>query len=139
MNVKKLKFVVLFCLANGLFIIQSHAETVLPTDKIFPPESFWYSAIPRNVELHENSAAFVTEFLRQKSAYYGNVSINTTSYASPVYYVDANVPTTQVVEWNCQNKKTKDEGLAEQWSAVPVPAFAIPANGTDAEMSIYQA
>lgn len=139
MNFKKVKLVVLFCLASGVFIIQPHAETVLPTDKIFSPESFWYTAIPRSVELHENSEAFVAEFLRQKSTYYGTVTINTTSYASPVYYVDADVPTTQVVEWNCQNKKNKDENLAEQWSAVPVPAFALPADGTDAEMSIYQA
>jgi len=138
-NFIKVRLVVLFCLTNGVFIIQPHADTVLPTDRIFSPESFWYTAIPRNVELHKNSAAFVTEFLRQKSAYYGNVAINTTAYASPVYYVDANVPTTQVVEWNCQNKKNKDKGLAAQWSAVPVPTFALPSSGTDAEMSIYQA
>lgn len=136
---KSLLHVVLISLALATTANCSQAASTLPTDQIFSPKSFWYIAIPADVKLHENSAAFVTEFLRQKNAYYGTVTINTTSYASPVYYVDANTPTMQVKEWDCQNKHYQDPNLAKQWSTVPMPTYAKPAKGTDAEMSIYQA
>lgn len=114
------------------------AAEILLTDKVFAPDSFWYSPIPKDVRLHPNSAAFVSEFLRQKQSFYGTVNINTKSYASPVHVVDANVPMTQVKEWDCQKKKFTDKNLAQQWSAVPIPPHAVPADGTDKEMTIYQ-
>lgn len=114
------------------------AAEALPTDSVFAPDSFWYSPIPKDAPLHADSTAFVGEFLRQKKSYYGNVNINTKSYASPVYVVDADAPVTQVSEWDCQKKKFKDKGLAQQWDAVPIPSYAEPADGTDAEMAIYQ-
>jgi hypothetical protein len=110
----------------------------LPTDAIFAPTSFWYHVIPANVALHPNSANFTAEFQRQFKAYYGNVKINTTSYASPVYTAAANTPTTAVQYWNCQGKKWTDPSLVKQWSAVPVPNDAQQASGSDAEMTIYQ-
>ena len=105
---------------------------------VFAADSFWYTPIPAEAPLHPNSANFVAEFLRQKKAYYGTVSINTTAYASPVYIAGPDTPRVRVAEWDCQKKKFTDAGLAEQWSAVPVPAHAEPADGTDAEMTIYQ-
>jgi len=138
MNIRKnLLHVVGFLLMLGV-VSQAYAETGLPSVQVFSPDSFWYKTIPTNVQLHENSAAFVTEFQRQKSAYYGTVNINTWSYASPVYYIGPGAPTTPVEEWDCQKKHFKDKSLADRWSAVPVPAYALPAKGTDAEMSIYQ-
>lgn len=110
----------------------------LPTDAIFAPTSFWYQVIPANVVLHPNSANFTTEFQRQIKAYYGNVTINTTSFASPVYTVAASTPTSAVKFWDCQGKRYTDPGLVQQWSAVPVPSYAQSASGTDAEMTIYQ-
>ena len=106
--------------------------------RVFAESSFWYTPIPADAPLHPNSASFVTEFLRQKKAYYGTVSINTTAYASPVYIADAAAPNVQVTEWDCQHKKFSDPELAKQWKAVPVPAHAEAATGTDAEMTIYQ-
>lgn len=127
-------------LISVFFIVNSaYAENVLPTDHIFAADSFWYTPIPAEVKLHENSAAFVAEFMRQKTTYYGTVNINTTSYASPVYYASKETPSSKVAYWNCQNKAYIDESLVEQWSAVPVPSYAIPAKGSDAEMTIYQA
>ena len=124
-------------IALALACSASASEQVL-TDSVFAPDSFWYAAIPKKVALHANNAAFVSEFLRQKKAYYGNVNINTKSYASPVYVVDADAPTTEVTEWDCQKKKFKDKNLAQQWSAVPMPREAEAGNGNDSEMSIYQ-
>lgn len=105
---------------------------------IFAADSFWTTPIPRNAVLHRDSNAFVQEFLRQKKAYYGNVNLNTSKYASPVYVVGAEVAGTEVSEWNCQNKSFKDKQLAQQWQAVPIPAYAEAADGSDAEMTIYQ-
>lgn len=72
------------------------------------------------------------------NAYYGDVTINTTSYASPVYYPDASTPTVKVSFWDCQNKGYTDTALEAQWAAVPIPSWAAPADGTDSEMTIYQ-
>lgn len=105
----------------------------------FAASSFWYAAIPANAPLHANSSGFVAEFLRQKKAYYGTVNINTSAYASPVYFAAADTPTAKVGFSNCQNKSYPEPALEAQWSAVPIPAFALPADGTDAEMTVYQA
>lgn len=110
----------------------------LPTDSVFARDSFWYTPIPAKVELHPKTDAFVQEFLRQKKAYYGNVNLNTSEYASPVYVVGPDVKGVDVAEWNCQNKGFKDKHLAQQWAAVPIPDYAQAADGTDAEMTIYQ-
>jgi hypothetical protein len=108
------------------------------TDAVFSPTSFWYTPIPADAPLHPNSAAFVTEFLRQKAAYYGTVTINTRDYASPVFVAAAGAPTVKVTQWDCQKKGYTDTSLAQQWAAVPIPAYAVPSKGTDAEMTIYQ-
>lgn len=104
----------------------------------FAASSFWYQPIPADVALHPGSATFVAEFLRQKAAYYGTVGINTTSFSSPVYVVGGDVPTTTVKQWDCQNKGLPDAGLSKQWAAVPIPAYAVPAVGSDSEMTVYQ-
>lgn len=114
------------------------AANALPTDSIFAPNSFWYTPIPANAPLHANSASFVSDFQRQIKTYYGNVTINTTDYASPVFIADATTPTTSVGFLDCQGKGSTDAGLMSQWSAVPIPSNASPADGTDQEMTIYQ-
>lgn len=105
---------------------------------VFAPDSFWYQPIPRDAPLHANSAQFVTEFLRQKKAYYGTVNINTREYSCPIYVVGNDVKTIEVTEWDGQHNGIKDPRLAEQWRAVPMPDYAAPADGTDAEMCVYQ-
>lgn len=128
--------------ASLLIVTILHAAganaATLPTDAVFAADSFWYTPIPRVVPLHPQSAAFVQEFLRQKKSYYGNVNLNTREYASPVYVVGPEVKGTDVTEWNCQNKGFTDPHLARQWKAVPIPVHAQAADGSDAEMTIYQ-
>lgn len=127
-----------FKVSNEMVKTASTTVNALPTDSIFAPTSFWYQVIPANVALHPNSANFTAEFQRQIKAYYGNVTINTTSYASPVYTAAAGTPTTAVQFWDCQGKRWTDPNLVKQWSAVPVPSYAQQASGSDAEMTIYQ-
>lgn len=102
------------------------------TDLIFAPTSFWYQPIPVDAPLHANSAGFVADFLRQIKAYYGIVA----AYGGvPVYTVPPDAPTTDISPWN---DKALDPGLIQQWAKVPMPAYAIPDPGIDAEMVIYQ-
>ena len=110
----------------------------LPTDHVFAPTSFWYTPIPANAPLHSNSAGLVSDFLRQIRTYYGDVTINTTAYASPVFEPASGISTSKVTQWDCQHKGLLDASLATQWGGVPVPSYATPSDGTDGEMTIYQ-
>lgn len=114
------------------------AAASLPTDSVFSSESFWYTPIPAKAPLHEKSKQFVEEFQRQIKAHYGTVSINVKAYASPVYIAGPDVRTLTVTQWDCQRKGYLDRGLKEQWSAVPLLPGSQPAEGTDAEMAVYQ-
>ncbi|WP_216854908.1 DUF4124 domain-containing protein [Burkholderia sp. L27(2015)] len=143
-------------LASGVAGALSKPPARLLTDAVFAPSSFWYTAIPRDVALNPHSANYVAEFLRQKQAYYGTVNINTDAYTSPLYIVRSGsarvigdnyakqvaatgreVHRTDVAEWDCQSKGFSDPGLAAQWRGVPIPAIAVPAKGTDSEMSVF--
>jgi hypothetical protein len=116
----------------------SSPEAVV-TDAIFSHDSFWYTAIPANAPLNPNSTAYVAEFLRQKRAYYGTVNINTAAYASPVYVVPKDAATTRVTHDCGKAQQTiADPSLDKQWSAVPIPADATQAQGTDSEMTVFQ-
>lgn len=111
---------------------------ILPTDQVFASTSFWYTPIPKDVELDANSANLNLDFLRQKAKYYKTVWINTTKYAAPVYTVDDSVKSVKVGFYNCQNKATLPVSFLAQLSAVPIPIYALPADGTDAEMAVYK-
>ena len=124
--------------ASLAFGTSAEAGTPLLTDAVFAPNSFWYTPIPADAPLHANSAGFQADFLRQKAAYYGTVNINTWSYASPAYIAQPDTPTTRVAYSNCQYKAYGEPALEAQWAAVPIPEFAAPAEGSDAEMTIYQ-
>jgi hypothetical protein len=110
----------------------------LVTDKVFSASSFWYKPIPKDVQLASNSAELAKELVRQKTQYYGNVTINTSQYASPVYTVDSATPRVKVTQWDCQKKGYLDSGLKKQWASVPIPDYAKASAGTDMEMTIYQ-
>jgi hypothetical protein len=116
----------------------TQAADALPTDSIFASTSFWYQPIPADAPLHANSAGFVADFLRQKRTYYGTVSINTKSWASPVYVVGTDVPPVRIAQWLCFPQFGRNFDLEQQWAAVPLPSYAAPADGNDAEMTIYQ-
>jgi hypothetical protein len=94
--------------------------------------------IPRNARLSPDNENYKREFQRQLRYYNGNVGINTSAYSSPIYIVRAGTPTVRFVPWDCQHADYIDKKLADQWAAVPMPTYAEPADGTDAEMTLYQ-
>jgi hypothetical protein len=133
---RKYVVIALLALVPSAYAVTSVVSLV--TDAVFANTSFWYKPIPTNAPLHPNSANLVKEFLRQKHTYYNTVTINTRDYASPVYTAPAGYRTVKVTQWDCQKKGYLDRNLASQWSAVPIPTYASPSKGTDAEMTIYQ-
>ena len=121
-----------------LLALSAPGDAQPQTGPVFAPDSFWYKPVPRGVPLNPNTASYVAEFLRQYHAYYGTVGINTAAYSSPVYVVGPQVPAQPVVQWDCHGNGYVDRDLTGQWAAVPIPSRAEPADGTDAEMTIYQ-
>ncbi len=107
---------------------------------VFDSKSFWYQRVDGVTELHDKSSIFVNEFIRQKAAGKNDlVGINTTSYASPVYFADSNTPRVDVSITRCLALSDEAyEELARQFTNVPFPDHAVPADGTDAEMTIYE-
>jgi len=126
------------CGATVLLALPCVTSATSQTRPVFSQDSFWYKPVPRQVPLNPNSANYVREFLRQFHAYYGTVGINTAAYSSPVYPVGPTAPTRPVTQWDCHGNGYIDRDLTRQWAAVPVPSYAQPADGTDAEMTIYQ-
>jgi len=130
--------------------------TITLSSHLFAPSSFWYQPIPANAPLNPNSAAYAQNLANQIQTYYGDVNLNTTSYAAPVYYVQTSgTPYTSSSDPNatplfqvgstvnvaasgaCNSSNYSDPSLAAQWQGVPIPAGATPAQGTDSEMDIY--
>lgn len=130
------RLTILTCFLSGAYASLIQAEPLL-TDQVFVKDSFWYTPIPERVALHPKSAEYLADFLRQKNTFYGNVHVNTTQYASPVFVV-GKIPTVRVTEWDCQKKGFQDPALAEQWAEVPIPEYALASKGTDQELTIYQ-
>jgi hypothetical protein len=116
----------------------SKSNFIALTRPVFAPDSFWYKPILADAPLHSNSANLVRDFLRQLKKYYGHAAINSTDYSSPIYIVGTEIAAVPVRQWDCHKNGYWDEELARQWQAVPIPAYAQPANGTDSEMTIYQ-
>ena len=79
-------------------------------------------------------------FNHQVQTYYGHVVINTTEWSAPVYTVPANAPTTTVVARNstCPRSEGIFQPFAQDISAVPIPAGAQAAKGTDEDMVVWQ-
>jgi hypothetical protein len=96
----------------------------------FSPTSFWNSPLAANAPLAPNSQAYVNELVRQVNAY--GPWMNTTSYSVPVYVVAANQATEHVT------LDTWGPDLQAAFDAVPIPANAHAASGSDEHMVIWQ-
>lgn len=97
----------------------------------FASNSVWNAPVASTAPLSADSSALVSDLTRQVAAY--GPWINTTSYSVPVYTVPAGQPTVRV-KLDVPNYLT----LQQDFGAVPVPANALPAKGTDAHLEIYQ-
>jgi hypothetical protein len=106
----------------------------------FGPASFWRSTVT-DAPVAEASASMIQYLTASISDRYGGIAaFNAHQYNSPLYTATAK---TKVVDFgfsDCQRKGYTPAGLlgeGGQFVGVPVPDGAVPANGTDGELSIY--
>jgi hypothetical protein len=112
-------------------------EQTLAPFRFFSPTSFWNEQLPPDAPLDPGSAVIV-EALREEVAEEEEVhkgpAINTTSWSVPVYTVGADQPTVKVTLGPASTAPT----LQAAWEAVPLPADAKPAAGTDKHLVVWQ-
>lgn len=107
------------------------------TPRLFSDSSFWNTPLaanapldPANDMLTGKLRALVSQELTARTGPW----IDTTSYSTPVYQVPADQPTVSVK----LDKGSWATTLQTAWQAVPIPANAAPAAGTDAHMTVWQ-
>jgi hypothetical protein len=105
--------------------------------RFFSPHSFWNQAVSADAAVDPSSAALVgalaTEAAEEVAA--GNGPFITTSpYGVPVYRVPADQPTVPVKLVGHPGERA----LRAAWHAVPLPARARPAAGSDGHLVVWQ-
>ncbi|MGI4893805.1 MAG: hypothetical protein ACRYF3_01675 [Janthinobacterium lividum] len=111
-----------------------------PIGTAFSNTSVWRQNIS-TAPLNSNSAALVSNLSAQVATYYGGTAAtNITQYNTSIYTVSADQAKVNVNWDNCQKKAYTPKGLlgdGGQFSAVPIPDTAVPATGTDAQLTVY--
>ncbi len=107
--------------------------------RLFAPTSVWNRPLARDAAIDPSSAKLVAA-LAAEAAREGREGtgpwISTTSYSTPFYVVGPQQPTVRVAlddptaAWRVS--------LQDALRAVPIPAGALPARGTDAQLTVYQ-
>jgi hypothetical protein len=111
------------------------APPLAPTAPLlFSPTSIWNQPLAADTPVDPSSAGIVGSLLNFVNADVAAKSgpwINTTEYSTPIYTVPADQPTVPVY-------LDGDPALSSALSAVPIPSDALPAAGSDSEMTVYQ-
>ena len=114
-------------------------------DRVFADDSFWYRQLPDETPTAPNSGAIIEDLVHQAETHWGapgrpNVTVNTTDYSPPMYVSRLTDPLVTFDFNNCQNKSYGDSGLVSKYlTGINVPADALPAEGSDREMVVYNA
>jgi hypothetical protein len=101
----------------------------------FAPTSFWNAELGAGAPLDSQSSTYVADLQRQLTV--ALPWINTTKFSSPIYTVDAGVPTVRVQVDNPAPAAVVAP-LQAAFEQVPIPSTAAPAAGTDGTMVVYQ-
>ncbi len=105
--------------------------------RFFSPTSFWNTPLKASAPLDPKSAGLTRVLDAQAAAGQragDGPGINTTSWSVPVYTVPAGQPTVSVT----LDRVPAVPALQAAWAAVPLPADAQPAVGTDAVLAVWQ-
>lgn len=121
------------------------ARTQAFPSRIFAASSPFYQRLPDRTPTDNQSTAMVRNLYDQGVNYYGDkagrrpaIALNTSSYTPPMYVATNSDPLVTFSWENCQGKTYGDFGLiAKHLTGIRIPANALPAEGTDAEMTIY--
>jgi hypothetical protein len=105
------------------------AASVVPYNP-FSPTSFWNARLSSTAAIDPSSPSYVSDLVTQVTRY--GPWLNTTAYSAPVYVVPATQPAVPVTltVWG--------PDLQQAFDAVPIPAGATAAAGTDQSMAVWQ-
>lgn len=108
-----------------------------PHFRFFSSTGIWNTSVTSGVQLDPNSSSLMSAFAQEVSMEAANneLNINTTAWSVPVYTVPAGQPTVKVL-LNKPNSSLNP--LQTAWDAVPLPANAQPAKGTDKQLVVWQ-
>lgn len=101
----------------------------------FSPSSFWNRPLGDTVPLASKSGAYVQDLVRQVDD--AGPWINYDRYSVPIYTVGADQATVPVRIVRDDGERP-DPALASAFSAVPIPGNAVPADGTDGHLVVWQ-
>lgn len=103
----------------------------------FAPDSFLYSSL-RGGDAAPESAALVDRLARSVTENWGGIAaVNSHEYNTSFYRAEPGTPRQQVAFNDCQNKGWLDPQFEAALKDVPIPQNAVPAAGTDSNLSIY--
>lgn len=106
--------------------------------RFFGARSIWNTPIPRNASLDSSGGAVIPAFTQEVDREYRDghpPNINTTAYSAPIYTV---AHTQHLVRVTLDQARGIAPALAQRFAAVPIPAGARPAAGTDSQMVVWQ-
>jgi hypothetical protein len=104
----------------------------------FSPAGPWNTKLPRHVPLAPNSAAIVANIKSDKDNNFQVWSMNTHTWSSPIYPVDAHTPGLRWTFSDCLNLPELAPVIADTLSSVPTPPGMLTSQGTDNTVAIYQ-
>lgn len=119
--------------------INSIIDDQAPRGGVFGPSSVWKQNVA-GAPTNPNSTNLVANLSKQVATHYGQAAFNVNSYGTSVYTVDAAQKPIDVKWDNCQKKPYTPKGLlgdGGQFTAVPIPDDAVPAAGTDGQLTVY--
>jgi hypothetical protein len=117
----------------------SSGSTSAEPFRFFASTSFWNESPAADAPLDPSSSVIVAALageVAQEEEIKKGPAINTTSWSVPVYTVPANQPTVQVTLPYASMQSRP--ALQAAWEAVPLPAGALPAAGTDKHLVVWQ-
>jgi hypothetical protein len=102
------------------------------TGGLFAPNSIWNRRLPADEPLDQSSGVRMSSLISLINSPGHGTWINTNQYSIPIYRVPADQPTVHVT------LDAPVPALQQAFNAVPIPANAVPAPGTDASLAVYQ-
>lgn len=103
-----------------------------PGAAFFAPGSFWNELLPDDAPIDESSESIVGELVRQVEEY--GSWLNTDQFSTPLYTVDEDQATTPVV----LDRPGCCPLVEEDFREVPIPDDAVPAEGSDGHLTVWQ-
>lgn len=103
----------------------------------FSKDSFWYDDITQ-APVDPQSKNMVTRLTRTiTDNWNGNAAVNISKYNVSYYQVDNTTPKQDMKFNDCQDKGRLDDDFADVLQQVPIPRGAVAADGSDANLTIY--